>query len=226
MSNNLLQIYNNSYNNENTYFLINLPIIFIFDKILISFFGKKARWFQLHVVCNLWVTYEIYDDVILIYKNPVIGYKYLLDNKISYIILWLHIYHFLLFNNLKKIDYFHHILFVIFGIIPTIRFVNTNQIFLGYIACSGIPGAFEYFLLSLFKHNKITLYSLKEYIYYLYLFFRLPLCLIGCGYNISSLHSNIVKDNIYITYYINTLLFLNGTIFTHLVSKAYYEKIY
>tara|TARA_Y100000992_G_C21272951_1_gene497985 strand:- start:1928 stop:2608 length:681 start_codon:yes stop_codon:yes gene_type:complete len=226
MNNNLLEIYNNSYNNENIYFIINLPIIFIFDRALITFFGKKARWFQLHVICNLWVTYEIYNDVILIYKNPLVGYKYLPDNKISYIIFWLHFYHFLLFNNLKFIDYFHHVLFVIFGIIPSIRFIRTNQIFLGYIACSGIPGVFEYSLLFLFKHNMITMYSLKKCIYYLYLYFRLPLCLIGCGYNISSLHSNIVKDNIYISYYINLLLFINGTLFTQLVSKSYYNKLY
>ena len=62
-------------------------------------------------------------------------------------------------------DYFHHILFVLFGTIPIYYYYNLNLIrLITFVGC-GLPGAIEYFTLSLVKHNIIaSLNPEKSYI--------------------------------------------------------------
>tara|TARA_B100000963_G_C22204711_1_gene484719 strand:+ start:98 stop:496 length:399 start_codon:yes stop_codon:yes gene_type:complete len=125
-------------------------------------------------------------------------------------------------------DYFHHIIFVLFGVVPTILLVNTNQIYLGYIACSGIPGAIEYTVLSLYKNNKITLYNQKKINAFVYNFLRYPMCIYGATINLLAYkYNNIINnDNFYVTLYINFLLYMNGCLFNYLTIKSYNTLVY
>ena len=111
----------------------------------------------------------------IFFIDPINSYKLLTNNNNSYLILSLHIYHLFINNNLTIIEYIHHILFVGLGVLPCIFYIKTNQIYLGYIRCSGISGVFEYGLLALYKKNKLSLNSQKYIICYLYNYFRYPL---------------------------------------------------
>lgn len=231
--------YNNNLNNYNEklelvknnypniyYFFLSSSIVFLSDFILILLFGLKARWFQLHSLINFVISIYIIKDYIKILIDPSNGYETLDNNFVSYLILNLHLFHLLTFNNLGFYDYFHHILFVGFGVIPTIIYIKTNQCYLGYIPCSGIPGVIEYTFLALYKNNKISL-NTQKYINSLnYNFFRFPLCIIGSTYNFIHFNNKILIDNYYMTIYINFLLFLNGSLFNYLTLASYFQKKY
>ena len=223
--NNNFQIIKN-YNPIILNFFLTYSIIIVGDRILVILFGSKARWFQLHSLINFIISINIFKDYLNIIINPNSGYR-LLDNHIlSYFILNLHIFHFIAFKNLGFYDYFHHLLFVGLGVLPTIIIVKTNQCYMGYMSCSGIPGIIEYFILSLYKNNKISLIKQKYINSINYNYFRFPLCIIGATYNFINYNNGNISDNYLITIYINILLFLNGSLFNYLTLQSYFEKKY
>ena len=215
------------YNEEFTYLLFNQCFFLIADAIMCLLFSNKARWYQIHVLGNSIITLNIIKSTFYLYINPYNSYKLLDDHYNSYLILSMHIHH-ILFFKLNFMDYFHHITFVLLGILPTILWVKTNQINYGYIACSGIPGILEYSLLSLMKNGKISKYKQKQINAYIYNYIRCPMCIFGAFTNITMIRYNkiIRMDNIYLTIYINILLFLNGTIFNQLTLDSYYKNKY
>jgi hypothetical protein len=206
------------------YFCLTYSLIILSDKILVILFGVNARWFQLHSLINFFITIHIFKDYLKIIIDPANGYLVLNQHYASYLILNLHLFHLITFKNLGFYDYFHHILFVAFGVLPTIIFIKTNQCYLAYIPCSGIPGTIEYFILSLYKHNKISLVTQKYLNSINYNYFRYPLCIIGATYNFINYNNGNLLDNFYITIYTNILLFLNGSLFNHLTLESYFEK--
>ena len=219
----------NEYKN-NYYLSYNIIIIFFniigCDFSLCILFGLRGRWFQLHALINFIISIDILPSVIHIIRDPNSGYK-LLDNHIpSYYIACLHLYHILTFKNLNYYDYFHHILFVGLGVMPSIRWIKYNQILLGYIACSGIPGIIEYGTLALYKNNKITLLQQKELCSLVYIYLRYPLCIYGVTSNYLAYNNNLIKDNLLLTIYINFLLYLNGSFFTQLTLDSFHKIKY
>ena len=215
------------HNKEITNLLFDQCFFIIADTILCIFFGFKARWYQLHVLGNTIVILNIINGTYNLYTDPYNNYRLLGDHSPSNLILAMHIHH-VLFFKLNFMDYFHHILFVLLGIIPTILWVKTNQIYYGYIACSGIPGVIEYTLLALMKNGKISQYKQKQINAFIYNYIRSPMCIYGACTNLTMLrYNNILKiDNFYLTIYINLLLFLNGTIFNQLTLASYYKNKY
>ena len=217
----------NKFNDTSNYNIIDsLIIIFLIDLLLINIFNKKARYYQLHCCINLIISYRIYPDIKNFIYDPLNSYKIINNNLDSYLIISLHFYHLLITKKLSFIEKIHHLLFVVFGVLPAIFFINTNQIYLGYIVCSGIPGIFEYGLLSLYKNNIISQKLQKCYTSYLYNYFRYPLGLYSCFLNLIMWNYNKIlnNENIYFTIYINLLLFLNVSVFNHLTIKSYYIK--
>jgi len=191
------------------------------DKILVYLLGDKSRWFQLHALANIYTSYSILSDVIKIYSDPNTGYSIVDQDYVSYDILCLHLYHVLFFGKLKFYDYFHHILFIGLGVIPNIYFIKSNQKYLPYIACCGIPGIIEYASLSLHKHGHISTHIQKLINYYLYLFFRYPLCITGFIYNMLAHYNKLIYDWYPMSVYLNSLVLLNGAFFTHLTVRSY-----
>ena len=217
----------NIYRKELTYFLFDQCFFLIADSILCIILGKKARWYQLHVIGNIMVTFNIINGTYNLYVDPYNNYRILGDHSPSNLILAMHIHH-ILFFKLNLMDYFHHIIFVLFGILPTILWVKTNQIYFGYIACSGIPGIIEYTLLALMKNEKISQYKQKQINVFIYNYLRFPMCIYGACTNLIMIRYNKILniDNVYLTIYINILLFLNGTIFNQLTLSSYYKYKY
>ena len=103
-------------------------LVLLADVLLTRTFGKEARWYQLHVFGNLMVISNIFNETYSLYRDPFDNYKLLNNHNSSYLILSMHLHH-MLFFKLNKMDYFHHIIFVLFGVVPTILLVNTNQIY-------------------------------------------------------------------------------------------------
>tara|TARA_B100001093_G_scaffold516747_1_gene596255 strand:+ start:2045 stop:2776 length:732 start_codon:yes stop_codon:yes gene_type:complete len=207
-------------------FIILLFFTYSFDMTLIKIFGNRARWFQLHCLLNCIVLLNITPSLIKIICDPKTGYKLLENHNESYYIFTLHLYHIIAFKNLTIYDYFHHILFVFLGVVPVFMYVNYNQIYLGYLPCSGLPGIIEYGTLVLYKNDKITLLKQKQILANVYIYIRLPLCIFGITMNYMAVLNGYIKDNIYLTFYINLLLYLNGTLFTDLTLESYYKIKY
>lgn len=225
--NNYKVFYYNSYN-----FLYILFIIFCCDRCLIITFGNKSRWFQLHSLINLIISVNIYPEFLNIStthvedinNNPYLKLTPLIKSyNSSFYIIALHLYHIISFKNLTYYDYFHHILFVLGGVVPCFFYLETNQYVMAYIACAGLPGIIEYGTLSLYKNEKITLITQKKINSYLYIYFRYPLCLFGVTINYINYNSNILKDNLILTLYLNFLLFLNGSLFSFLTLESYFR---
>ena len=201
-------------------FLMCTTHIILGDILLLLLFRSKGRWFQLHALVNLIIVINILPELINIINHQI----YSNINYIpSYYILILHIYHVLTFNNLKLIDYFHHILFVGFGIIPNILITQSNQSCLAYIACMGIPGIIEYTSLALYKNNYINLLDQRKLIAFIYNYFRYPLCVFGVTLNYINYKNSKLIDNFYLTVHLNVLLFINGALFNYLTINSYCE---
>ena len=207
------------------YILKSFAYTILCDSALRLLFGNKSRWFQLHAIMNAYNVYCILPDVLKIYMDPKQGYSIIENDYTSYDIMTLHIYHLIFFSNLKFYDYFHHILFIGFGVIPNIYFIKSNGKYLIYIALCGIPGIIEYTSLSFCKHGLIYNHTQKQINYYLYLFFRYPLCVCGVVYNILGQYNNLINDWYPMTVYFNCLALLNSLIFTHLTIKSYLISI-
>ncbi len=81
----------------------------------------------------------------------------------------------------------------------------------------------EYGSLVLYKHDILTKYQQKKINTILYTFFRLPLCVLGSVYNMLAYYNNYINDPLWITIYVNLMLYLNGTIFTYLTFDSFYK---
>ena len=110
------------------------------------------------------------------------------------------------------------------GVLPSILFLETNQYLLIYISCCGLPGLFEYFYLALYKNDYITLLDSKLMNIIIHNFIRYPLCISGSTFNLIAYKNGILKDNFFMTLYINFLLYINGSIYNYLTLNSYFIK--
>ena len=199
----------------------NLIIICVYDKSLCYILGTKARWYQLHCFINFLITIEILPTVLDILIEPKNGYKLLDNDATNNMVLSMHIYHLFISNKIGLYDWLHHIIFVGFGVLPGMLYINSNQLYLHKIACSGIPGVIEYGSLVLYKNNKLSKINQKFINTIMYVYFRLPLCVFGATMNYLAYKNNLIKDPLWITLYVNFLLYLNGVVFTYLTFDSY-----
>jgi len=204
----------------------NLLSLFFYDKSLCIVFGTKARWYQLHCLINMLITLEILPTVLNILIDPNTGYKLVDKDLTNNMCVAMHIYHVLISEKMGLYDWLHHIVFVGLGVLPGMLYVNSNQLYLHKIACSGIPGIIEYGSLSLYKNEKLSKINQKFINTILYVYFRLPLCILGVSMNYVAYKDGLIRDPLWITLYVNFLLYLNGVIFTYLTFTSYSRTKY
>lgn len=209
---------------------INILSIYIIDNLIQYFSTNKGRWYKIHFLANTFTFYHIYDKVIYLIIDPSNNYiMFDNNNNLSMSLmnyhLSLHIYHFIFFNNLNFWDYFHHIIFAFFGIIPGMLFINSNQLYFQLITAGGLTGMIEYGTLTLVKHDIMSKIMQKKINVFIYIFVRLPLCIMGSTYNMIAYINGYITDPLWITLYLNMSMYLNGTLFTYLTCKSYYEHI-
>jgi len=192
--------------------IIEIPL---YDLCLCILFTQKARWFQLHCFINIMIVQEIYKDIFNLLLDPI-NIKLLEYPKELYYILYLHLYHMIFFKN-TTMDYFHHIVFVLFGTFPIYYFYDVNLIRLATFTGCGLPGVIEYFTLSLVKHQKIRSLTQKTIMVYVYNYFRYPVSIFAA----SLIYYN---HAIGLTNYISNFCVLY-TIFMIIFNSAYFNKL-
>ncbi len=216
--------------NQLYYSSLNLFSIYIYDSTLTQILTDKARWYQLHFIINFITVIKISPYIINIILDPKNNYEIIdkndLSNYLNNFHLCLHIYHLIAFKKLNFWDYFHHIIFAFLGIIPGMIFINSNQLFFHKISCGGLPGMIEYASLVLYKHDIISKYRQKRLNTILYIFLRLPLCIFGAVYNMLAYYHGYIEDPLWITLYVNIMLYFNGTLFTYLTGDSFYKLKY
>tara|TARA_B100000902_G_scaffold399984_1_gene474246 strand:+ start:6070 stop:6774 length:705 start_codon:yes stop_codon:yes gene_type:complete len=209
-----------------------LPIITIpsLDILLCCMISNKARWFQLHAIINLIIVYIIFEDVKIYFNELFNGIIEKTSNLDNYFILVLHLYHCLFFNNLSVLDYFHHLLFIITGVIPCTHLFKTNiSRLISFTGC-GLPGIIEYGSLVLMKHDIITPLTQKNINSYMYVYLRTPLSIFNVSFIfIAYKEGYFYQENQIILFYIIFLTYFNGTFYNKLTIEnyrnSYYKKI-
>jgi len=207
--------------------LIPVTTIPLLDILLCCMISSKARWFQLHAFTNLLITIIIFNDVSDYYNNLFSAIKYRESNIDNYFIIVLHCYHCLFFKNLKMLDYFHHFLFVITGVVPSTLFFKTNITrFITFTGC-GLPGIIEYSSLVLVKHNYISNVNQKKINSLMYTYMRNPMAIFNLSFiYIGYKYSLFKNENIYVLTYIMFLTYFNGTLYNKLTIENYKDTYY
>jgi len=214
-------------NNPWTIYIYNdiaTPIIVIpgIDFLLCKLFGTKTRWFQLHSAINGIIVLIIWEDIINIFTNPLQSIEVTKSNIDTYFILFLHIYHFFIVNDLTIMDYFHHILFVGCGLLPTLLIKTNNIMRIAWLSTCGLPGCIEYFTLSLVKHNKMCYIRQKNIISHVYNYIRYPITIYCPTVTyIAYCENKLIDYNVCIILYINLMLFFNGAFYNKLTVENY-----
>jgi len=217
----------NLINNVYTIFY-SFATISIYDLLLVLIFGAKARWFQLHAFINLIIVFIVSYDSYQILKSPInnyIEYNTWIEKYDVIYVFCLHLYHMLMFSNVKRDEYIHHIIFVLCGVCPSYFFINSNALKLGFFAGCGLPGVIEYITLALVKNNRLKSIDQKKLMTYVYCYLRSPLSLTACIINYILYTQNKINDNIYFFVYINMLIFINSTYYTKATIENYYKTL-
>jgi hypothetical protein len=145
--------------------LIALVVITIVDFGIIKYYfklksgtGGGARWFAIHVFCNLWITWVAFPDLYLVFFDPMYTLQATTFASIYPLAInqALHFYHMVLFfDELVFVDWLHHGVMtlitvpLLFTQNPT-PIINANHIFI-----TGIPGAIDYIMLVMVKQGKL-----------------------------------------------------------------------
>ncbi len=201
-------------------------ILFIYtsDKFLCYIFNDKAKWFQLHFLINMLISYYTINDTISIIIDPD-NVQYPITNyEGGALSLSLHVYHALFFK-LTTIDIYHHVGSVLFAIpINIIYNKRTNSMF--YFFLTGIPGGLDYLCLTLVKHNKMNYITQKSFSSKQNTFIRMPGGIICCYlifYSMRYLHT---YGEYISAFLLLIIVFLNVTIFGQMAIENYAVRKY
>ena len=184
---------------------------------------QNCRYFAIHVIFNLWITYLTYNDVkyTLLYPETALDESYSSSGIITTsAISSFHTYHLIFFKNINTEELIHHI--VSCFIVPFIGIILPlgNTIPICNIAMCGIPGAIDYFMLILVKYKIIHKITEKSINRWLNLLIRWPIFLLS----VYILLFNLIRKNL--EYGIITKLLLLLCVFLHSFNAVYYcEKV-
>ena len=103
---------------------------------------------------------------------------------------------------------------------PCIFLWNNNLISLWIFSGCGLPGAIDYFFLSLFKNNIINLNKQKQITASINNYFRMPMNIYGLTLSYVARRENLINCNDLFFSYICILIYLNGTIFNQMAIES------
>jgi hypothetical protein len=169
--------------------------LFLCDKVL-NYNGindSKTRWFFIHFIANMYISYYTLPDVFLSFIDSDISLLRPIEmGPIDYsnaiMIGSIHIFHMVhYYKDLTNADLFHHLLFVPFNQIcffwPVLfqwekyrwgTIINT----INFFSC-GLPGGVDYFLLGLCKINRLCKLKHKKWQSFLNVWIRSPGIIMG-----------------------------------------------
>lgn len=156
--------------------------------------GEQEIWYLLHVTCNTLVVYFCYKDLKVCLLTPFESF-----NKIDFtptalgLTLGLHLFHIVkYFKKLTFLDWVHHLLSNVFMTIIGVYYFRLPIWNCGNFFMCGLPGGIDYFLLFLYKVNKIKKTTEKKYNVYLNNWIRVP----GILYTSSLIHIGYINNYI------------------------------
>ena len=204
------------------YYTISFFAIYVIDKIGISILSKKAQWFQLHFIINMLISYTSWNEAAQILINPNKA-KEITNNYITCALAFsLHLYH-VLFFKLSTVDKLHHVSSVFF-VTPLGLYFNKKVLSLHYFFGTGVPGGIEYLLLSLVKHDKLSVIKQKQCSSYLNAFMRMPGGVLASFLTFAdAINSSDIIFTI-VGIIIAIISFLNVTIFGKMAIENYIER--
>jgi hypothetical protein len=182
--------------------------------------SRKAQWFLLHSILNVFTLYTIIPDLIYSSYN---WDKILEIEPYSWwgyaIVISGHIYHCLAFK-LNRADIFHHVVMFVFAVPYTLIYQPYLMSNLPILTINGIPGAIDYFLLYLVKIGKIKS-DLEKYInIQLNIWFRCPISLLIVGATIPEL----IRLSRWESIPCLIVIAWNGIYFQYITIRDYYYK--
>jgi hypothetical protein len=203
-----------------------IAMFWLIDNIIIKPFFKKARWFILHTIANVFVVKYVWADFFSLLQNPIAAFNRTPQYNGLNITVALHFYHAIFFKNLPIIDWVHHILMISIAIAsyfcpPAVIIAANGLLFF----LNGLPGGLDYFLLTLVKYDIIKPIKEKELNSYLNIWIRSPGVIIGT-YNMY-LTSVYTRYNPYLITKIIVMCILvwNAQYFTYRVIGNYFIKL-
>jgi len=201
-------------------------MFWLVDNLVVKPFFKKARWFILHIIANVFVVKYVWGDLFSLLKNPITAFNRIPIYDGLNITVALHFYHAIFFSNLPVIDWIHHILMISIAITsyfcPSSVIVATNGLL---FFLNGLPGGLDYLLLTLVRYNIISPIKEKELNSYLNIWIRSPGVIIGT-YNmyLTSVYSG-YNPHAITKAIITCILMWNAQYFTYRVVGNYFTKL-
>jgi hypothetical protein len=158
--------------------LSSILIFYFIDKCLL-YLGdnnSKRRWYLIHALANTYVVVYGFNNIINCFKDPFsIINKNFTNTLLLDFVIGLHLYHiFTSFNNLRIVDWIHHLVSCILVGYSSLLIGNTYLVnYILFFLC-GLPGGIDYYLLTLEKYNIINKIVEKRINVYLNICIRLP----------------------------------------------------
>lgn len=189
---------------------------------------ESTKWYANHAISNLIIVLTTFQDSLRLLNcqqncqnlKPYGGYLYSFSgyNNIELIMVTnmmiLHSYHILLFDNLRFIDYVHHILMMLIIFVAYFMKSGVYMSYFLFFVC-GLPGLIDYSILALNVNRKTE----KRINTYLNNYIRSPGIIFGLGL--------MWKDTFDICYFYvissYLVLFWNAMYFNYDVIKNYYS---
>jgi hypothetical protein len=194
----------------------------VFDVLVARF--TKARWFAVHAIANAWVVLHATGDMLRVLADPFqagLGTYSLLPLEM---IISVHVYHMVAFNNLRSEDYVHHLLFA--GLMGGFAMYDTFGPVTNFLSffVSGLPGGLDYGMLVAVKHGWLDSITEKVWATRLNVWLRSPglqiaaLLLYAIAIDPVSRSHHQHSITRYICFLTSALTFLNGTFYMQQVT--------
>ena len=199
-------------------FLIFMISVIMLHK-YINFEKKTTKYFLMHFIFNMYVSFNTFTDTLNIIKYPYQVEN--VENYISFLVVIFHIYHIICYRDKIEIDEMIHHIWSVFILMPITWLYYCNIANASLFFMTGLPGGITYLLLVLKDNNKISSITEKYISKQLNMWLRIPGSVI-VGYII---FVNAVISESYITYF--SLLFCsigsiwNGIYFGSTIIQSY-----
>ena len=208
-------------NLHGTSFLLSMAVVSLVD-LLVYFKWKSIRFFLLHVFVNSVVVLSSTQEMITVLGNPLRSFS---NNNVipMNIVLVFHVYHMLVYSDLKPVDWIHHLVMMGTLILPFLdpaAISVTNAIM--FFTC-GLPGLIDYSLMAAVKSGKIDLLTEKQVNTLLNTWIRGP-GILACAYVCYLRYRYCMYGNLLFVVLSTAALYWNAQYFTKAVAFSYGEK--
>ena len=188
----------------------------------------SVRWFVLHATANFIVAGLSLPDALTSVRDPRAACEGDYSVVPIYMVAVLHAYHLLVFKNVGRDEWIHHIVFV--GIICAAGFVfkpGPLQNLLAFFIC-GLPGGMDYVMLTLVKLKQLPREQEKEWNARINVWIRSPgLCCTAFVIYTAMLYSSNTpcSSNPLLTLAVCGVIILNGQYYMQVVVGNTFRKV-